>query len=275
MTMPVYRHLAQRRWEKYHKLLINQRIKQFHIVPDFLPGLTTKADVQLYYRQKPVQPGTILPSLVTEHPPTLRVQTFEPGTRLATIVVVDGDVPDVDNDTFFHRLHFIAANVPIDPTNKNLALSRLHKKHIVVPWLPAHAQMGSPYHRYGIFLMWQLDTTQRVSVRSIRQRFYGGSKQQRDRFNLTDFNTRCHLSPFGFTMFRTQWDDHTKAVMERHGLPGADVVLKPMRIASLKPPAKARGWEARRQGPKYRFLWKYTKRIRGLSTGKRWKGSRG
>ncbi|CCF38010.1 hypothetical protein CH063_09215 [Colletotrichum higginsianum] len=56
--------------------------------------------------------------------------------------------------------------------------------------------------------------------------------------------------------------------MERAGMPGADVEFRPTRVYSLKEPKTPRGWEAKRQGPKYKHLWKYTKRIKGYSNAK-------
>ena len=82
------------------------------------------------------------------------------------------------------------------------------------------------------------------------------------------------LEPVGFTMFRSVWDDGTAEVMGRLGAPGADIELRPTRIYSQKPPVKPRGWEAKRQGPKYRQLWKYTKRIKGVSNARGWSKKR-
>ena len=65
----------------------------------------------------------------------------------------------------------------------------------------------------------------------------------------------------GFNIFRAEWDAGTARVMARHGIEGADVEFRRKRVHSLKPPRKARGWEAKHQGPKYRHLWKYTHRI--------------
>ena len=51
MNKPIYRHYAEAKWRSYDQRLINQRIKQFNIVPDVLPKLEPTADVQLYFRQ--------------------------------------------------------------------------------------------------------------------------------------------------------------------------------------------------------------------------------
>ncbi|CAH0016947.1 unnamed protein product [Clonostachys rhizophaga] len=266
MNKPIYRYYAEKKWRSYDQRLITQRISQFHIVPDIIPKLVPTADVQLYFRKAKVAPGEIVDSIVSENPPRLRVQLFNPGERLVTVVVVDPDVPDVENDTFFKRCHYIAANIPLSPTDTSLPLSKIKgDDQLALPWLPAFAQKGSPYHRMAIFLLEQLPG-ERVDVAKVKE-LYASS---RDKFSLKSFQSKFRVRPFGFNMFRSVWDDNTAAVMARHGLPGADVELRTARVHSLKGPVKLRGWEAKRQGPKYRQLWKYTKRIRGLSNARGW-----
>ncbi|OAA66859.1 mitochondrial large ribosomal subunit [Niveomyces insectorum RCEF 264] len=226
MNKPIYRYLAEQRWRGRPLRLMEQRITQFHLAPDLFPAprlLPPRADVELYFRSYHVPPGAVVDSLISEVCPRLRVQVFDRGHRLVTVAVVDADVPDLANDTFARRCHFLAANVPLAPTAPSLPLGRLDAaSQVVLPWLPAFAQKGSPPHRLAVF--------------------HG-------------------LTPVATTLFRTQWDAGTAGVMERAGVPGADIELRPTRLPSLKPPRKARGWEAKRQGPKFRHLWKYTHRI--------------
>src|SRR6187549_1463261 len=115
MDKPIYRYLADRKWRSYDRKLIAQRISQFHIVPDLLPKLEPTADVQLYFRTARVAPGQVVDSLTSEYPPRLRVQVFDRGERLVSVVVVDADVPDPETDTFRKRCHYLAANIPLAP----------------------------------------------------------------------------------------------------------------------------------------------------------------
>ncbi|KAH8734018.1 phosphatidylethanolamine-binding protein [Ilyonectria robusta] len=265
MNKPIYRYYAEKKWRSYDHRLITQRIKQFKIVPDVLPKLEPSADVQLYFRKLKVPPGTIVDSLVSENPPRLRVQVFNKGERMVSIVVLDSDVPDPENDGFTKRCHYLAANIPLDPTDTSLPLSRIKgEDQLAVPWLPAFSQKGAPYHRLGIYLLEQ-KPGQKVDVAKLKELY-----ASRDGFSLKSFRDKFGLQPFGFNLFRSVWDDNTAAVMARHEIPGADLEFRPTRVHSLKPPVKPRGWEAKRQGPKYRHLWKYTKRIRGVSNAKGW-----
>ncbi|KAL8371804.1 hypothetical protein RB595_001549 [Gaeumannomyces hyphopodioides] len=266
MNKPIYRHLAELKWRSYAFKLMQQRISQYHIVPDLLPKFEPNLDVQLTFRQRKISPGDVVDSLISERPPTLRVQSFTGGERLVTVAVVDSDVPLVDEDGFARRCHFLAANIPLHPTRPLLPLGQIREEgggstssssngSLAVPWLPPFAQKGSPYHRLSVFVLDQKDNKP-VDAKALCDA-YGA----RDGFSVKSLRDKFPLVPAGFTLFRSVWDDHTADVMARHDIPGADVELRHARVRSLKPPRKARGWEAKRQGPKYRHLWKYTHRI--------------
>ncbi|KAM0549795.1 hypothetical protein ACHAPJ_009234 [Fusarium lateritium] len=265
MNKPIYRHYAERKWRSYDHRLITQRIKQFNIVPDVLPKLEPTADVQLYFRKLKIPPGQIVDSVVSENAPRLRVQVFDKGERFVSVVVLDSDVPNPESDTFGKRCHYLAANIPLNPTDTSLPLSRIKADdQLAVPWLPAFSQKGAPYHRLGIYLLEQ-KSGEKIDVAELKKLY-----TKRDGFSLKSFRDKFNLTPFGFNMFRSVWDENTASVMARHNIPGSDVEFRPTRVHSLKPPVKPRGWEAKRQGPKYRHLWKYTKNIRGISNSRGW-----
>ncbi|CAK7216229.1 mitochondrial 54S ribosomal protein YmL35 [Sporothrix curviconia] len=299
MSKPIYRHLAEERWRGRPFRLIQQRIEQFHLAPDLLPPakLQPNADVELFFRSYKVAPGAIVDSLISEVTPRLRVQVFDRGTRLLTVAVVDADVPDLANDGFQRRCHFLAANIPVAPTDASVPLSRLDPaSQLVLPWLPAFAQKGSAPHRLAVFVLEQKpaetsaaaaaappgasddNRSTRLDTAALQKAFAsdpasaiaataedaagnGSITTPRDGFSISSFANKHGLTVVGCTLFRTEWDAGTAGVMERAGVPGADLELKPKRLPSLKPPRKARGWEAKHQGPKYRHLWKYTHRI--------------
>ncbi|KAI1328005.1 phosphatidylethanolamine-binding protein [Xylariaceae sp. FL0255] len=258
MTKPIYRYLAEKKWRGMPFRMITQRIEQLHITPDVYPKFEPVVDVQMFFRRKKVEPGEILNSLVSEVPPRLKVQVFNAGERLMTVVVVDLDVPNAETDSFDRRCHYLAANVPISPDQPSLPLGKVNKEtQLAVPWLPAFSQMGAPYHRLALFVMEQTDGP--IDIAKLRELY-----SARDGFSLRSFRDKFPVNPVGFNIFRTVWDEGTKDVMERAGVPGADIQFKHKRVYSLKPPKKARGWEAKRSKPKYKSLWKYSRRIHGL-----------
>jgi len=266
MNKPIYRYLANRKWRAMDYNIIVQRINQFHIVPDILPKFDPTMDVRMSFRGQPISPGTTLNSRVTEVAPTLKMQVFDKGERLLSVIVLDADVPSVETDTFTSRCHFLAANIPWDQTKKQLALRRIGSPTpsapedgvLAVHWLPPFAQKGTPYHRLAVFVLEQRAGDPPLDPARLKELYEGPG---RDHFSLKSFRDKFGARPVGFTMFRAEWDDNTADVMERHGIPGADVEFRPEHFKSLKGPRKARGWEAKRQKPKYKSLWKYTKRI--------------
>lgn len=250
MSKPIYRHLADKKWRSYHRLVIEQRINQLGVVPDVLPHFEPTADVRLAFRTRNVQPGDFVESRLSEIPARLKVQVFDKGERLVSVVVVDSDVPVVEKDRFTSRCHYLATNIPLSPTNDSLALTKVNEEQVVHSWLSPFAQKGSPYHRYSIFILEQkpgqvLDKAELME------------KVKRDGFSMRSFVDKFAVKPIGFTIFRSLWDEGTAGVMARAGIEGADIEFKRKRIEALKPKQKARGWEAKRASGKYASLGKY------------------
>ncbi|KAK4696035.1 large subunit ribosomal protein L35, partial [Lecanoromycetidae sp. Uapishka_2] len=219
MDRPIYRHLANKRWREYKRLLLMQRISQQHIVPDMLPHLDPTAEVSLGFGRRNVQPGEFVDSRVSEIPARLTVQCFDKGERLVTIAVVDSDVPDVKNDSFTSRCHFLAVNIPISPTSTSVPLSRLKKDdHIVHSWLPPYAEKGAPYHRLAVFVI-QQEKDAKVDLQALRD----SPKLKRQGFTMRKLLPQNPGTPIGVNLFRSQWDEGTDGVIVRHGIKGANI----------------------------------------------------
>lgn len=247
MSKPIYRYLADRKWREYQRKIIVQRIEQFGVVPDFLPYFEPTADVHLAFKSRIVQPGEYIDSRVSEVTPKLKVQVFDKGERLVTVLVMDGDVPDVEKDGFATRCHFLATDIPLSPTDTSIPFSKLTNEQIILPWLPPFAQKGSPYHRLAVFVLEQESTEDKLAPKY-------REKANRESFVLRAFITRERAKAIGFNMFRAIWDEGTGGVMERAGIEGADIQFKRKRVVALKPKQKPRGWEARHSGGKYKSL---------------------
>jgi large subunit ribosomal protein L35 len=248
MSKPIYRYLADKKWRAYQRLVIDQRLHQLSVVPDVLAHFEPTADVRVAFRRRNVQPGEYVDSRVSEIPARLNVQVFDKGERLVTVIVVDSDVPELTTDAFTSRLHFMASNIPIKPTETSLPLSQVSPEtQLVHPWLPPFAQKGSPYHRLSIFVL-QQQPGQVMDLASLKENV------KRDGFWLKSFVDKYNVQPIGFNIFRSMWDEGTAGVMQRHGIEGANVEFKRRRIPALKPKQKARGWEARHASDKYKSL---------------------
>lgn len=227
MNKPIYRFLADRKWREYRRKILVQRITQMKVVPDVLPHVDPTVDVKLSFGRRPVQPGEFVESRVSASPAKLTVQPFEKGEKLVTIAVVDSDVPNLETDGFDYRCHFLAANVPISPTDTIVNLEKLSaESQVLLPWLPPVAQKGSPYHRLSVFVLEQKDQKP-LDLAEV------GKKVQRDDFRLRGLETRHQLKPIGAHLFRSQWDEGTAEVMDKAGIEGADIEFRRRRIEPL------------------------------------------
>ncbi|CAI6332396.1 unnamed protein product [Periconia digitata] len=236
MNKPIYRYLADQKWRKYKRLILEQRISQLNLVPDFLPALNPVADVDLGFGRKDVAPGEFVDSALSEQMPRLKVQTFEPGEKLVSVVVVDADVPVLSKDSFTTHCHFIASNIPISPTQTSIPLIRIGQqdnktedvsaRKIALPWQAPYSIRGAPYHRLAVFVLEQKDA-KALDVEALKNTKRAG-------YNVRAFVEKHKLNAIGVSVFRTKWDDSMAGVMERAGLKDlVNVELKRKRIEPL------------------------------------------
>jgi large subunit ribosomal protein L35 len=250
MNKPIYRYLADRKWREYRRLVLMQRITQMRVTPDVIPKIDPTVDVKLAFIPPTtlarrglessdlskgfragdfnyIQPGEFVESTMSENPAWLNVQSFERGDRLVSVAVIDSDVPNLQKDGFDFKCHFLASNIAIDATHRIINLSNLSKdEQLLLPWLPPHAQKGSPYHRLSVFVLQQKDNIPiDLSVAS--------QHAKRENFILRSFIDRHLLKPIGVHLFRTQWDAGMVDVMRRAGIEGADMELKRIKVEPL------------------------------------------
>ncbi|KAL6249325.1 mitochondrial 54S ribosomal protein YmL35 [Rhinocladiella similis] len=227
MNKPIYRYLAERKWREYPRKILVQRITQMNVVPDVIPNCDPILDVKIAFGRKAVPPGEFVRSEISENPCQLTLQTFEREEKLVSIAVVDPDVPNLETDSFDSRCHFLASNVPISVTEPLVDLAKLSADNqVLLPWLPPHAQKGSPYHRLAI-VIWQQKDNIPIDLEVAK------SKVQREEFSARSFMSRHMLTPISASLFRTQWDETMTGVMQRAGLEGADVELKRKKVEPL------------------------------------------
>ena len=218
MNRPIYRYLADKKWRQYNRLLLMERISQFHLVPDLFSHLNPTASVELVFNGTRITPGAFVDSHTSSKPSLLRIQPFDKGDRLVSIAIVDPDVPDEANDTFTTRCHFLAVNIPVSPTNTSIPLRLLDpEKNIIQSWLPPFAQKGAPYHRLPIFVLQQRDG-EVLDINTLRKKH-----AKRDGWRIGSFVEPNGLKAIGVNIFRTKWDEYADGVAARFGLPGANI----------------------------------------------------
>lgn len=228
MSKPIYRHLADQKWREYRRKIIIQRITQMKVIPDVLPHCDPAVDTKLYFNRKAVQPGEFVNSLVSASAPKLDVQVFDGEEKLVTIAVVDSDVPNVEEDSFDYKMHYLAVNIPISAINTKVDLSQLStESQLVMPWLPPVAQKGSPYHRLSLFILEQKNNKP-LDFAAVKAK-----ETSRDNTLLRTLQARYHLKPIGAHLFRTLWDEDTAEVMKQIGFPEAEMELRRKRSEAL------------------------------------------
>ena len=220
------------------------------VVPDVLPTIDPVVSTELAFptstnKLKRVAHGDIIPSTLSEQAPTLWIQPYTRGTKLVTIAIVNPDVPNVEQDGFDHRCHFLAVNIPVSATDTRVQLAAL--QDVIQAYIPAYAQKGAPYQRMSIFILEQsappsstLDPAlyehQPLDVAAIRA---DARWTKPHGFNLRSFVDRFGLKPIGADLFRTVWDEGTAGVMQRAGINGWDVEFRRKRVEPLPYKRKA------------------------------------
>ncbi|KKY21163.1 putative mitochondrial large ribosomal subunit 35 [Phaeomoniella chlamydospora] len=211
MNKPIYRFLAERKWRSYRRKILVQRLTQMTVFPDIIPHIDPILDVRLSFSAREIPPGNIVPTLQSAVPPTLTIQPFTAGTQLYTIAIIDPDVPNLDSNAFSYRCHFLATNIPINPTSTFADLSKLSSDNqLLLPYLPAFSAKGIPYQRFATLIFSQKDNLP-LETTSILPTL------QREGFNMRSFADRHRLKPAGAHLFRSTWDEGTEEVMKQAG----------------------------------------------------------
>lgn len=228
MSKPIYRHLANQKWREYRRKIVVQRITQMKVVPDVLPHCDPTIDAKLSFGRKNVQPGQFVNSSISSNAPKLDVQAFDGKEKLVTIAVVDPDVPNVEENSFDYKMHYLAVNVPLSFDTTKIDLAQLSPdSQLVLPWLPPVAQKGSPYHRLSVFIMEQKNSKP-LDFAAVKAR-----ETDRDNAHLRTLQARYHLKAIGAHLFRSIWDEDTAEVMKEIGFPKADMELRRKKAEGL------------------------------------------
>ncbi|KAL4968919.1 mitochondrial 54S ribosomal protein mL38 [Aspergillus stella-maris] len=227
MSKPIYRHLAEQKWRDYPRKILVQRITQMKVIPDVLPHCDPILDTKLVFDKKAIQPGEFVNSRVSSTAPKLTMQVFDGEERLVTVAVVDSDVPNVEENDFDYKTHFLAVNIPLSVLNNRVDFGKLSAEQVVLPWLPPVAQKGSPYHRLSVFILEQKDG-KRLDIDAVKYK-----ETDRDNTLLRTLQARYHLKAIGAHLFRSIWDEDTASVMKEIGFPEAEMELRRKRSEAL------------------------------------------
>ncbi|KAK9388700.1 phosphatidylethanolamine-binding protein [Lipomyces mesembrius] len=223
MKFPVHRFLARQKWEKNDRLLLMDRLESMKVMPDTLPTFYPRVDLKIRFPGTMahwIDPGRIMSTGVTAQAPEFSIQIFEDKAKLYTIVIVDPDTPDVENDSYKTTLHYILADVKISG-NEPLVDKSMARE--LVPYLPPHPEKNSGFHRYAVWAFEQ-PGGERLAV---QQRKGKGPIDvdrllERERFDIRLFRSAHGLRAVGAHFWRNGYDSKTEGVREKFGLgPGS------------------------------------------------------
>lgn len=207
LSQPVYRHLALRDWQARPMPLLMQRLEQHHVIPDTMPTLDPRADVQMQFltpNRRWLEPGEWIANDVCERMPLFKVVDFgAPTDQLYSIVVINPDAPDLDRDTFKTQLHFAAVNVPAGAANP---ICNMNDADILAEYRPPLPEKNAPHYRMCV---WVFRQSGKLGIPEI---------PARDHFDIRKFASSNNLDAIGAHMWRTKWDLSTPDLREKYGL---------------------------------------------------------
>ncbi|PPQ70890.1 hypothetical protein CVT24_000558 [Panaeolus cyanescens] len=237
-----HRHLLEQKWRKDGDLdLLMERVHQMNVVPDMLPSIHPSFHLRVVAQARPseieasnklhkeVEPGVFLEVKQTIQPPRLFANVYHTDTRLYTMLLVDLDVPNPEEESFTTYLHWMKPNIPLSATSPE----RISDLNTHTQYVPPHPQNGSPYHRYVTILLPQPPLEGSEYTLSAASRADGPTSahldipivpdEQRLGFNVRDFVEKWNLDGSkggGLHMWRAVWDDSVSEIYR-------DILKKP------------------------------------------------
>lgn len=229
-NQPVYRYLGNKDWESYKQMLLMQRLESLKVIPDTLPTLVPRASVEVKFPfatgvNQWIEPGKFLSSGVTSLEPIFKVQEYQlvnPKEQLYTILIVNPDEPDLQNDTFKTTLNYGLTNIKIDYNDNIIDSRRFTERNILAKYLPPVPEKNAGNQRYAVWVFRQNmdDKTGKCAVIDNGQTI---SEIDRNDFNIRKFVDEHKLDQVGAHVWRSKWDSNVKSVREKYNLPSGRV----------------------------------------------------
>ncbi|KAL3233922.1 Large ribosomal subunit protein mL38 [Nakaseomyces bracarensis] len=216
-SQPVYRHLGKKHWESYAQMLLMQRLESLAVIPDTMPTLIPRAEVNIKFPystgvNKWVEPGEYLSSNVTSLPPVVKIQEYElvdPTTQLYTILIVNPDEPDLKTDSFKTTLSYALVNIKVDYNDNVVDARKFSEENIIADYLPPVAEKNANTQRYAVWVFRQNNPIAKTVSNTI----------DRHNFNIRDFSKQNDLDAIGAQVWRSKWDLNVEKIRELYGLP--------------------------------------------------------
>lgn len=220
LTQPVYRHYAKKQWESYNKMITMQRLESLSIIPDTLPTLVPEVDVHLKFPHNNVdtwvEPGSILSSNVTAKPPIFKITEFkESKNDLYTILIVNPDTPDIENNTYTTTLHWALKDVELSNNDSIIDIQKLdaNPQYSMVDYLPPTPEKNLGNQRFAVWIFRQDGKLNEESSKI----------NDINNFKIREFAQTNNLKAIGAHAWRSTWDLNVENVRKHYGLPAGRV----------------------------------------------------
>lgn len=214
-TQPVYRRYLQKNWKSYKRMLTMQRLETLAIIPDTLPTLDPQVDVKMKFPHNNVdtwiEPGVVLSSAVTSKPPVFEIVEFKESIDdLYSVLIVNPDTPDVENDTFTTTLHYALKNVKLSNTDYMIDIKKLDQNpdYIMCEYMPPVPEKNLGKQRFAVWVFRQSKKLDQNLVNLTRENF-----------DIRKFVSEHELNPVGAHVWRSVWDLNVDNVRKMYGLP--------------------------------------------------------
>ncbi|BEI84519.1 hypothetical protein CcaverHIS002_0411230 [Cutaneotrichosporon cavernicola] len=234
MDRAVMRELAERAWRRNGGLdLLMQRLFQLGVVPDILPDILPTADMTVWAGAgEAVEAGKIIPPSSLKEAPRVHVQLFgHPSTPSAThpnpegkytLLVVDPDSPDHENQTYKQRVHYAKTDLSLSVISGATDLMTAPGTELLA-YEPPTPPKGTGKHRYVFLVIKQGNVLHPVT---------------RDNFTLRQYLEEHKLSDkdvVAASLVRSQWSEDeaeyiAEAYQQAHGEPVPEYGLPPKEL---------------------------------------------
>lgn len=206
-----FRHLRERLWRKDSGVLakVMERCRLMHVLPDVIGSITPEVDVQIAFGQGggvgggftdhkseagDVLVGAFVPPEHTLQPPQVNVNVFHTEPKKYTLVIVDPDQPDEDNQSYKTGLVALKSNISLSATDSSPSIDLSNAAAMDAEYIPPHPQQGTNYHRYTTLLFEQSSSSNSSS-----------KDCDRSNFDLAQYILQNNLVAKGIHFWRAKW----------------------------------------------------------------------